>query len=656
MREFCDEKYFLELASRYPDRSSVASEIVGLNAILNLPKGTEHFISDIHGEHEALSHILRCASGVVRRKVETLFSDVMNEGEISEFSTLIYYPEEKLDILSREGVLSYEWYYTALERLTRLCRLVAAKYTRAKVRERIKRRGAGYEDIIDELISADEADSTKEEYYKSIYKTVARSGFAKEVIVALSTAIRALTVDRLHIVGDIFDRGARADMVLDELMTYDSVDIQWGNHDALWMGAVAGSAACVAAVLNNSIAYRNLDVIESGYGISLRPLARFAERVYGEDSLEAYMPKGSSGGDALFHDDEKLIAKMHKAISVMQFKLEGAVILRNSDFDMNERLLLDKMDPGRGRITVEGKEYALRDCHFPTLKSDAPYELNEGEREVMEYLTMSFMRSEKLRRHISFLYEKGGMYKIFNRNLLFHGCIPLDEDGSLLKLRVAGGLSGRALMDYADKWARLGYFAKEGSAERARGRDFLWFLWCGKDSPLCARKKITTFERLLIEDKRTHTEPRNAYYRSWDDGKIADMILKEFSLSGPRRHIINGHIPVSRGDAPIKGEGKLIVIDGGFCRAYHDLTGIAGYTLIYNADGMRISAHEPFSDRESAIKYNRDILSETVIFEQARDKIRIRECDEGEDIRDKISDLMMLMSKYESGEIKEKVK
>ena len=648
------KKYLLELSRKYPRRDSVLGEIVNLNSILNLPKGTEHFISDIHGEHEAFSHIMRNASGVIRRKAEALFSDHLSNEEISELSTLIYYPEEKLAEIRESGRDIDAWMEDVLPRLVLICRTVSSKYTRSKTQKRLKGVAGDYSYIINELINAD-TDPAKREYYQSIYKTVIRSGAAERMISAICSSIKALVVDKIHVVGDIFDRGARADIVLEELMRLPSIDIQWGNHDVLWMGAAAGSEACIATVLNNSVTYKNLDVVEIGYGISLRPLAQFAAEAYRDADVSVYMPKGNSRGDALMGDDELLIARMHKAISVIQFKLEGQLIKRNPDFLMDDRLLLDKIDTKRGTVMIGNMEYPLRDSCFPTLDADDPYRLSDGEAAVMSYLKNAFIRSEKLSRHISFLYERGEAYTSYNRNLLFHGCIPLNDDGTLLRLRAADGRCGKELMDYCDRVARQGYLAKEGSEERERGKDFLWFLWCGKDSPLCARKRITTFERLLIEDKATWDEPRNAYYRSWNDERIVDMILKEFSLEGAHTHIINGHIPVNKGEAPIKAGGKLIVIDGGFCSAFYTRTGIGGYTLIYNADGMRISAHEPLAGKESAVHNNADIISDTVIFERSAGKIKVRETDEGTAIRDRIADLVLLLGEYESGGIKESI-
>ncbi len=640
----------LELARQYPTRKAAASEIIRLNAILNLPKGTEHFLSDLHGEWEAFSHIRRNASGVIRHKINMLFGDEMSENEQAELASLVYYPEEKLEEAGEREENISEWYRENIVRLLEICRLVGSKYTRAVVREHLSEKAGEFAYIIEELI-ADGDDEKKSIYCESIIKTAIRIGAADDVIISLASAIKSLVIDHLHIVGDIFDRGPRADLILDELMRERSIDIQWGNHDVLWMGAAAGSRLCIATVLNNSITYKNLDVIEIGYGISLRPLALFAEEIYAKSDISAFLPKGESGGNFYGGGDDLLVARMHKAISIIQFKLEGQAIKRNPSFDMESRLLLEKVDKNRGTVTVDGKEYTLRDADFPTLLDD-PYELTDGEREVMAYLKVAFMRSEKLSRQVRFLYEKGEMYTVYNNNLLYHGCIPMTEDGEFLALRAADGRRGKELMDYCEKMARSGYFAKEGSAEKQAGKDFLWFLWCGKDSPLCARKKIATFERLLIDDKESWVEPKNAYYRSWNDKKIAIKILEEFGLSPYGSHIINGHIPVSKGENPLKASGKIVVIDGGFCKAYHGATGIGGYTLVYNAEGLRLLAHEPFTGKDNAIKNNADIISSTTIFESKADKMRIRETDRGNEIRERIADLMLLMKEYESGNVK----
>ena len=649
--EKTDRKYMLELAKQYPSKNAVAAEIIRLNGLLNLPKGTEHFLSDLHGEWEAFSHIRRNASGAVRSKVNQLFENELGDLERAELSSLIYYPDEKLEEAAKKEENINEWYTITIERLLKICRLVGSKYTREVVREHLRDKSGEFVYIIEELLS--EGDNEKKSLYcKSIVKTATRIGAADEIIRGLAETIKSLVIDHLHIVGDIFDRGPRADLIIDELMHERSIDIQWGNHDALWMGAAAGSRVCIATVLNNTITYKNLDVIEIGYGISLRPLALFAEKFYGKADVSAYMPKGLSDGNFYGGTDDFLVAKMHKAISIIQFKLEGQVIKRNPDFSMKERLILEQIDKINGTVTIEGRKYELRDKSFPTFIENDIYALTTEENEVMEYLRVAFMRSEKLNRQIKFIYEKGGMYKIYNNNLLYHGCIPLDERGEFMSLKAAGGRSGQRLLDYCDKMARRGYFAKSDSDERQAGKDFLWFLWCGKDSPLCARKKIATFERLLIDDKDAWVEPKNAYYHSWDDEKIAIKILNEFGLTDIGSHIINGHIPVQRGENPIKANGRILVIDGGFCKAYHQSTGIGGYTLIYNANGMRLQAHEQFFSRADAIKNNADIISETIIFEHKADKMRIRETDSGSEIREKIADLMLLLQEYENGRIK----
>ena len=650
-----EQKYLYELAKTYPNRRAVSSEIINLNAILNLPKGTEHFMSDIHGEHEAYRHIRRNASGVIRKKVDLLFSKTVTADERAELATLIYYPEEKLDELRPRLHNIEEWYRITLTRLLDVCRLVSSKYTRSKVRKRLAKTAHGYEYIIDELLNNDYDTVNKDRYYENIIKTIIEIGSAEQFISAVCSLIKSLVIDHLHIVGDLFDRGARADIVLNEMMREESIDIQWGNHDVLWMGAAAGSRTCIATVLNNSITYKNLDVVEIGYGISLRPLSLFANEVYQYSDVSSFMPKGSSDGDFFNQDDDVLVARMHKAISVIQFKLEGQTILRNPDFNMNDRMLLGKMDCKKGTVVVEGVEYPLKDTDFPTVDPEDPYTLTKRESEVMQYLKNAFMRSEKLQAHTRFLFEKGEMYTIFNQNLLFHGCVPLNPDGSFQAFPFAENKSGRAFMDYCDYMARQGYFAKEDSPLRQRGKDFLWFLWCGKDSPLCARKKIATFERLLIADKSTWVEPKNPYYDCWNNEGTVDRILAEFSLSGRSSHIINGHIPVHQksGEEPIKANGRLIVIDGGFCRAYQPTTGIAGYTLIYNAEGIRISAHEPFKGVENAIRNNVDILSDTVIFEHAADRVCVKDTDIGRNLRESIEDLTELLRAYESGEIKE---
>lgn len=648
-------KYLTELSKSYPTQSAVKGEIINLSAILNLPKGTEHFMSDLHGEYEAFSHIRRNASGVIRKKVDALFSDSMIEKERAELATLIYYPKEKLDEI-RDGIKDINaWYKKTLISLVEIARLLGAKYTRSRVRKLLTAAAGGYDHILDELINSRRADEYRGNYYDNIIDTIVETRTAEEFIFSASEAIKSLVIDHMHIVGDIYDRGPRADLILDQLMKESSIDIQWGNHDVLWMGAAAGSRTCIAAVLNNSITYKNLDVVEIGYGISLRPLSLFADEVYKNSDISAFLPKGDSSGDSA-NDDDLMIARMHKAISVIQFKLEGQTIIRNPSFKMHNRLLLDKIDRERGTVHIAGKDYPLCDTDFPTVYESSPYELTRAEADVMRYLKNAFMRSEKLAKHVRFLYEVGEIYTVYNGNLLFHGCIPIDKHGEFLALDAAGGLSGRALMDYADKAARIAYFSPEGSEAKQICKDFIWFLWCGKNSPLSAREKIATFERLLVTDEKTWVEPKNPYYDSWNDQKIAEKILLEFGLDMPQSHIINGHIPIKykRGERPIKAGGRLIVIDGGFCRAYRKTTGIGGYTLIYNADGMRLAVHEPFTSVENAIKNNADIVSDTVVFDHASSKIRVKDTDRGKNILSKIEDLKRLLNAYETGTIKER--
>ncbi len=647
-----ENKYILELSKQYPDRNAVLNEIINLNAILSLPKGTEHFMSDLHGEYEAYQHIRKNASGVIRRKIDQLFSKTVTKKERAELATLIYYPEEKLDEI---GDVTDDWYNVTLGRLLDICRLVSSKYTRSKVRKHLKKTASGFDYIIDELLNNDYDVLNKERYYENILKTIIEVGAAQQFIIAVCSAIKSLVIDHLHIVGDIFDRGPRADIIMEELMKENSLDIQWGNHDMLWLGASSGSRTCIATVLNNSITYKNLDVVEIGYGISLRPLAIFAEETYKNSDVSAYMPKGTSEGDVYYSDDDVLIARMHKAISVIQFKLEGQTVLRNPQFNMKERLLLDKNDGKKGTVTIEGNVYKLKDTDFPTVDPVQPYKLTSEEAEVMQYLKTAFMRSEKLQRHARFLFEKGEMYTVFNGNLLFHGCIPLNDDGTFMALTASEDKKGREMLDYFDNMARQGYFAREGSKQRQQGKDIMWFLWCGKDSPLCGRKKMTTFERLLIADESAWAEPKNSYYTHYENEETVKSIFDEFGLSKETSHIINGHIPVrsNKGEAPTKAGGKVIVIDGGFCKAYRSTTGIAGYTLIYNAQGMRISAHEPFSGVFEAIKNNADIVSDTVIFEYSSDSILVKDTDTGKKISERISDLTMLLKEYEQGRIKE---
>ncbi|MGN8875727.1 fructose-1,6-bisphosphatase [Pseudoflavonifractor sp. HCP28S3_F10] len=649
-----DLHYLKMLARQYPTVQAASSEIINLQAILNLPKGTEHFISDVHGEYEAFLHILNSASGVVREKLDDLYSTSVSRADLDELATLIYYPKEKLEEIERETEDMREWYRITFHRLIEVCRLVSSKYTRSKVRKAMPKE---YAYIIDELIHTHYEDSDKRDYYENIIATIIDIDRASNFLVQLCELIKRLAVDHMHLVGDIFDRGPGADIILDSLMAYHSVDIQWGNHDILWMGAASGSRTLVATVLANSLRYNNLEVIETGYGISLRPLSVFANEVYSNCDVTQFAVKLTNEDESRYTEKDKLLAaRMHKAITVILFKLEGQKILRNPCFGMEDRLLLDKIDYENRCITINGTVYPLEDTDFPTVDRKDPYALTPEESVLIDQLTRSFRHSEKLQRHIRFLYSKGSLYKVFNGNLLFHGCIPMTEDGELMKLAIGcEPLSGKAFLDYADLTARRAYYSRPGSPERQFGMDFLWWLWAGRNSPIFGRDKMTTFERRLIKDESVWAEPKNAYYKYYNDPAVCDALLREFGLEGPHCHIINGHIPVKskKGESPVKGGGKLLVIDGGFCKAYQKTTGIAGYTLIYNSSCFRLVSHEPFAGRASAIRKNRDIVSSSVVFERLESRMKIAGTDIGRQLQEQIDDLMALLGAYRSGEIAE---
>lgn len=647
-------RYLQMLSHQYPSIEAASTEIIKLQAFLNLPKGTEHFMSDLHGEYEAFLHILNNASGAIKEKVDILFSNTLSARERAVLATLIYYTEAKLKEIKEETPPEEmdEWYKITLNRLMEICRLVASKYTRSKVRAALP---GGYEDIIDELLHTNYDALNKEQYYEHIISTIIDIDRADAFIIAVCDTIKRLIVDRLHIVGDIFDRGPRPDIIMDSLMQHHRVDIQWGNHDILWMGAAAGSRTCIANVLNNCFTYNNLEVIETGYGISLRPLALFASEVYRNSTLECFMPRVPAEGSYNPKDLEQ-VARMHKAIAIILFKLEGQTIRRNPSFRMEHRLLLDKIRYDTGTIEIGGKEYKLKDCDFPTVDRADPYKLSPEEASVMSQLRFSFQQSEKLQRHVKFLYSKGGMYLCCNQNLLFHGCIPMEEDGSFTEFDLDGQkLSGKAFIDYTESLARQGYYARPDTPERQRGKDFLWFLWCGSSSPLFGRNKMATFERMLIGDKELDREGKNPYYRYNNEEETCVRILKEFGLEGEYCHIINGHVPVriKDGENPIKANGRLIVIDGGFCKVYQPQTGIAGYTLIYNSHGIRLTSHEPFAGVADAIRQNKDILSTSVIYETREARIKIADTDDGARIRADIADLKQLLEAYRCGLIKE---
>ena len=650
-----DRRILDALSLSFPSARAAEAEIINLRAILELPKGTEHFISDIHGEHEAFRHILNNASGVIREKIDFLFSSSLSEEERADLATLIYYPDRKLRSLAARGLVTDAFLRDTLLRMTKICRLVASKYTRSKVRKALP---AEYAYIFEELLYESESE-TRLHYHEGILASVIAVGAAESMIGALASCIKRLTVDRLHIVGDVYDRGARPDVVLDDLMARPRTDVQWGNHDALWMGAAFGSRACIAAALNNAFSYGNLDTLEIGYGISLRPLAVFASETYRSCDVSAFLPKGD-GASPYAADSPLLLAAMHKAIAVIAFKTEAEVIRRNPWLRMEDRILLEQIDFEKKTVRIAGRDRPLRDCDFPTVDPADPCRLSPAEEEVTERLVRAFRSSEKLRAHAAFLLERGGIYLCCNGNLLFHGCVPMEEDGSLMRFPVDGEmLAGKALFDALERKIRRGCFAPEDSPERREACDLFWFFWCGRHSPLFGRDKMATFERTLADDPSDPSlgeEKRNRYYTLYHNEADCLRILAEFGLTGKNAHIVNGHVPVCRkkGESPVKANGRLIVIDGGFCRAYQDKTGSAGYTLVYNSRGLRIIAHKPFSGIENAVEKDEDIDSTSELFDETDRRILVAETDEGAGIRRRIEELTMLLDAYRSGALKEK--
>lgn len=648
-------KYLSLLARDYPSQAAAASEIISTQALLKLPKGTEHFMSDLHGENEAFVHILNSASGVIREKVDQVLGDQVPAAERAELATLIYYPAEKLPQLKAKqpGEAALEgWYSQTLFRLIDICRLVSSKHTRSYVRSCLPS-GCGY--VLDELLHAHFEDHDKDLYYGQIVGSIIENGRADRFITRLCELIKRLAVDKLHIVGDLFDRGPRPDIILDLLLHHHNVDIQWGNHDVVWMGASAGSPICCATVIKTTLAYHNHGMLEDSYGINLRHLQRLADHYYGEDDLSIWMPHTDAARGPYTQGMLHRCAVMHKAISIILFKLECAVIDRNPDFQMAGRDYLRRIDFAKGTVDIAGREYPLRDTSFPTVDPADPAALNADEQLVLGKLVASFRQSAKLQQHVRFLYAKGSVYHIENGNLLYHGAVPMTEKGAFAAERFEGRLyAGRALMDYCDERARQGYYAPEGSAARQSGQDFLWYLWCGKLSPLFGRSAMTTFERLYVADKATHTEIKDPYYTWYNEESACRRILAEFGLPGSC-HIINGHVPVQEknGESPIKGGGRLIVIDGGFCRAYHEKTGIAGYTLTYSSRDMSLRTHQPFISAEKAITENIDIVSRESVLEQENRRILVEDVDEGETLREKVHDLKQLVIAYQLGWIKE---
>ncbi|NFQ58408.1 fructose-1,6-bisphosphatase [Clostridium botulinum] len=645
-------KYFRLLAKQYPNIALASTEIINLEAILNLPKGTEHFLSDIHGEYEPFVHVLRNGSGVVKRKIEDLFCKSLLESDIKSLATLIYYPEQKLDIVLKEERNIGDWYKITLNRLIEICRFCSSKYTRSKVRKALP---ADFAYIIEELLHEQFNGIDKEEYYDRIITTIIDIGRAKEFIIALSKLIQRMIIDRLHIIGDIYDRGPRPDIIIDTLMEYHSVDIQWGNHDMLWMGAAAGVRTCVANVLRISTRYANLDLVEEIYGINLLPLATFALKYYRDDPCESFIPKVKEDDPAASQEVD-LVSKMHKAITILQFKLEKEIIDRRPEFELEGRLLLDKIDYEKGTIILNGIEYKLNDNNFPTIDPKDPYKLTDEESVLIDKLVYSFVNSDKLQKHVRFLFSKGNMYLKFNSNLLFHGCIPLDDEGNLKSMCIQGEeYESKRLLEKFDSLSREGYFEKVGSEEKTYGMDIMWYLWTGPVSPLFGKKQMATFERYFIDDEIAHIEQKTGYYKLRDREEMCDMILREFGLDPSESRIINGHVPVKKknGESPIKANGKMIVIDGGFSKAYQKQTGIAGYTLIYNSYGLQLVSHEHFSSTEESIMKEKDILSTTLVVEQKLKRKTVEDTDIGKVLQVQIKDLKELLLIYRKGIIKE---
>ena len=646
-----DIKYLQLLAKSFPTIQAASTEIINLEAILNLPKGTEHFVTDIHGEHEAFQHVLKNASGVIKRKVEDIFGHTLRESEKSELCTLIYYPEEKLKLIKNREKEKHllEWYKVVLMRLVQVCSNVSTKYTRSKVRKAMPQE---YEYIIQELLHESKSgEANKHDYITAIVETIISTGRADHFIIAICNLIQRLTIDSLHIIGDVYDRGPGTHIILDFLENYHNWDIQWGNHDLVWMGAAAGSQACVANVLRMCFRYANFKILEEGYGINLLPLVTFVMDVYGDDPCTIFKPKGSEA-EALTPKQSRLIAQMHKAITIIQFKLEHEIIKRRKEFGMQDRDLLHLIDYQKGTITLDGKEYPLRDTDFQTIDPKNPYALTAEEKTVIEKLTHNFETSAHLAKHMQLLYSHGALYLVRNSNLLYHGSVPLNEDGTFRSMLIQGKeYAGKALFDKVDQVVRQAYFENENKTAKQYGQDFMWYLWCGPVSPPFDKNRMATFERYFLTDKEAQKEVKGWYNILKNKKEICEMILKEFGVDGEPSHIINGHIPVktSKGESPIKAGGKLLMIDGGYSKAYQQETGIAGYTLIYNSYGLRLVQHESFESTQIAIEQGKDIISETKVVEFMEKRKLVRDTDMGKKLMDQIDDLKQLLTAFRRG-------
>lgn len=649
MKDYNKQEYLKLLSKEYKNITEVSEEIINLKAILNLPKGTEVFLSDIHGEYAPFTHILNNGAGIIRSKIDEIFENQTTEKERNMLATLIYYPEEKLKIIKEETKENLdEWYTITLYRLVEVARKVSSKYTRSKVRKAIKNEFAY---IIDELLHAQiNSEKDKVYYYKQIIKTIIELGQADSFIIAISELIKQMAVDHLHVIGDIFDRGRYPNLVIEKLMNFHSLDIQWGNHDILWMGATLGNQACIATVVRNSARYNNIGTLEDAYGINIRPLSTFAQEAYKNDNCEKFLPK-EFDYNKYDNSDRKLIAKIHKAITIIQFKLEGQMIKKHPEYNLNDRLLLDKMDLKKGFVLIDGKKYEINDTNFPTINQENPYELTSKEKEVMDRLTESFIHSPSLNNHINFLFSKGEMYTVFNNNLLFHGCIPMNEDGTFKKVQFLGKeLAGKAYFDEINEAVNKAYMTKQEELI-----DIMWFLWLSPESPFFGKDKMATFESYFVKDVEAHKENKNPYYTLSEDEKYCNKILKEFGLEDEDSRIVNGHIPVKvkDGESPIKANGKLLIIDGGFAKSFREKTGNAGYVLTYNSNGLLLSQTKPFESVSKAIIEEKDIISEIIVKKNGVVRKTVGDTDIGTKLKGEIEDLMELLNAYKNGEIKE---
>lgn len=653
MEEFEYKIYLKSLSKQFPTIADAATEIINLQAIMSLPKGTEHFLTDIHGEWEQFNHVLKNGSGSVKRKIDEEFGNTLSAKDKRSLATLIYYPREKLELILEEEedqeVLE-DWFKITIHRLVQMTKRVSSKYTRSKVRKALPK---DFSYVIEELITEKEEVQDKELYYNEIIHTIIRIGRAPECIIALCDLIQRLVIDHLHIVGDIYDRGTGPHIIMDTLSQYHSVDIQWGNHDVVWMGAASGQTACIATVIRVSARYGNLDILEEGYGINLIPLATFAMKVYENTDCSAFSIKYGKDYDT---KDLALDMMMHKAIAIIQLKLEGQLIRQHPEFEMDDRLLLDKIDYEAKTVNIGGKDYPMKDLDFPTVDPADPYRLTEEEELVVDRLRHAFVHCEKLQRHVRFLFSKGSLYKVHNSNLLYHGCVPMDENGNFKAVSVYGKrYSGKALYDALETYARKGYYSQDRQ-ERRKGRDIIWYIWAGPNSPVFGKDKMATFERYFVEEKETHREVKNTYYSLLDDETTINRILREFGLDETRSHIVNGHVPVElkKGETPIKCGGKLLIIDGGFSKAYQSKTGIAGYTLVANSHGLNLVAHKPFESAEAAIRDETDIVSDTIIVETAAHRLMVSDTDVGAELKQSIADLEKLLEAYQDGTLIEK--